>query len=76
VEAGQTAYRSLRMDGDELDFTTGFEDLHTAVYREICGGGGCGIREARPAIELVHAIRHSGISSAPSPADLHPLIAR
>ncbi|MDH3717514.1 MAG: oxidoreductase, partial [Planctomycetota bacterium] len=74
VQAGRSAYRSLCMDGTELDFTTGFEDLHTAVYREICAGRGYGIAEARPSIELVHAIRHSEITAPQTTADMHPLV--
>jgi UDP-N-acetyl-2-amino-2-deoxyglucuronate dehydrogenase len=76
VETGKAAYRSLSMDSEELDFTTGFEDLHTAAYREICAGDGFGIAEARPGIELVHAIRHSEITAPRTTKDLHPLLSK
>lgn len=49
--------RSLRVDGMEIDLAGEVERLHTRAYQEILAGGGLGIREARPAIELVHRIR-------------------
>ena len=54
---GQTTYRSITVDGEEVEFSGGFVDLHTAVYQEILSGRGFGIEEARPAIEFVHTIR-------------------
>ena len=73
-EAGQFAYRSLRMDGEEMEFSRGFSDLHTRVYKEILGGGGYGIEEARPAISLVRRIREA--DEAPAKLGTHPLLAR
>jgi UDP-N-acetyl-2-amino-2-deoxyglucuronate dehydrogenase len=55
--AGQRTYRSIRIDGDEVEFSEGFTDLHTASYADILNGGGFGIEDARPSIALVHAIR-------------------
>jgi UDP-N-acetyl-2-amino-2-deoxyglucuronate dehydrogenase len=55
--AGQRTYRSIRIDGDEIEFSEGFTDLHTASYADILNGGGFGIEDARPSISLVHAIR-------------------
>jgi UDP-N-acetyl-2-amino-2-deoxyglucuronate dehydrogenase len=53
----QRTYRSIRMDGAEVEFSEGFTDLHTASYRDILAGGGFGIDDARPSISLVHDIR-------------------
>ena len=50
------AYRSMTYEGQEIDFSAGFTDLHTRVYEEILAGRGTGIAETRPAIELVHGI--------------------
>lgn len=75
IAAGRHALRALSIDGQQIDFTTGFEDLHTALYRETCAGRGFGIEDARPSIELVHAIRHSEIRSPQSATDCHPLLA-
>ena len=49
--------RTLIIDGQEIDLSTGFTDLHTKSYEEILAGRGFGISEARKAIELVHTIR-------------------
>jgi UDP-N-acetyl-2-amino-2-deoxyglucuronate dehydrogenase len=51
--------RSITIDGEEMEFTEGFTDLHTRVYEEILAGRGFGIDDARPSIELVHRIRNS-----------------
>lgn len=58
-EQGSYAYRSITIDGQELDLSVGFTDLHTEVYRDIFGGGGFGIQDAKPSIELVYHVRHS-----------------
>jgi UDP-N-acetyl-2-amino-2-deoxyglucuronate dehydrogenase len=52
-------YRAFTVDGREVEFSEGFEDLHTAVYREALAGRGLGIEEARVSIDLVHRVRHS-----------------
>ena len=54
---GQTTYRSITIDGEELEFSGGFTDLHTMVYKDILNGKGYGLMEARVAIEIVHQIR-------------------
>lgn len=71
---GGYAYRSITIDGEELDLSTGFTELHTEVYREILAGGGYGIADARPAIELVYHIRNTVPSMASGFG--HPLISR
>lgn len=73
LDKGQPTYRSIKIDGAELEFSGGFTDLHTVVYRDILQGGGYGIPEARPSIELVHKIRHSEIISG-SKETVHPLV--
>jgi UDP-N-acetyl-2-amino-2-deoxyglucuronate dehydrogenase len=55
---GEYAHRSLKLEGDELDLSKDFADLHTRVYREIFAGSGFGISDAREAIQLVYDIRH------------------
>ncbi len=73
VENGGYAYRSMTYDGQEIEFSGGFTDLHTRVYEEILAGRGTGIREARPSIHLAHSINTSEVES--SLADAHPLVA-
>ena len=54
---GKRTFRSLKMDGNEIEFSDGFTDLHTISYREILAGNGFGLAEAKPSIELVHRMR-------------------
>jgi UDP-N-acetyl-2-amino-2-deoxyglucuronate dehydrogenase len=70
--AGKTTYRSITVDGEEVEFSEGFTDLHTRVYEEILAGRGFGISEARPSIELTYAIRAAPISAADECA--HPFL--
>ncbi|MBW4985711.1 Gfo/Idh/MocA family oxidoreductase [Mameliella sp. CS4] len=56
-EAGQRTYRSITIDGEEIEFSGGFTDLHTRSYEEILAGRGFGVEENRVAIETVSAIR-------------------
>ena len=57
--AGRTTHRSITIDGEEIDFTGGFTDLHTRVYEEALAGRGFGIDVARPSVQLTHDIRHA-----------------
>jgi UDP-N-acetyl-2-amino-2-deoxyglucuronate dehydrogenase len=61
--AGKTTYRSITVDGSEIEFSEGFTDLHTRVYEETLAGRGFGIRDARPSIDLTHSIRTAPISA-------------
>ena len=56
-DEGGHAYRSLLVDDEGIEFSTGFRDLHTTVYREIIAGRGYGIEDARPSIELAYRVR-------------------
>lgn len=68
---GQRTYRSITMGGEELEFSEGFTDLHTASYKHILSGEGFGLDDALPAIQLVHAIRTDERRAQDSAA--HPL---
>lgn len=67
---GQRTYRSITVDGDELEFSGGFTDLHTTSYQGILAGNGFGLGEARRSIEIVEQIRTASI--APVDEDIHP----
>ncbi len=54
---GKRTFRSLAMDGAEIEFSEGFTDLHTESYRQILQGRGFGLAEAKASIALVHQIR-------------------
>jgi len=56
---GQTTFRSITINGQELEFSGGFTDLHTMVYKDILSGKGYGLGAARTAIEIVHKIRNT-----------------
>jgi len=56
---GQRTYRSITIEGEELEFSGGFTDLHNRVYESILDGNGYGLEDARQAIEIVHNIRHA-----------------
>ncbi|MEZ4774690.1 MAG: Gfo/Idh/MocA family oxidoreductase [Bacteroidia bacterium] len=63
AEKGQTTYRSIKYDGNEIEFSDGFTDLHTRMYEVILEGNGFGLDDARPSIELVHNIRSSPVKN-------------
>ena len=56
---GQRTYRSITVEGEEIEFSGGFTDLHTRSYEEILKGNGFSLQEAKPSIEIVHAIRNA-----------------
>ena len=56
---GQRTFRSINVDGKELEFSDGFTDLHTRTYEEILTGRGFGLEENRVSIETVSDIRNS-----------------
>lgn len=71
-EAGQRTYRSITIDGDEIEFSGGFTDLHTRSYNEILAGRGFGLEENRVAIETVAAIRTAELQGLCG--DYHPFL--
>lgn len=70
----KTAYRSLTINGQEIEFSEGFTDLHTQAYKNILSGNGFGLDEARAAIEIVHQIRKTPVSTNLDFA--HPILRR
>ncbi|OYT12078.1 MAG: oxidoreductase [Bacteroidetes bacterium 4572_112] len=74
VAKGQRTFRSITVDGDEIEFSGGFTELHTISYQHILKGEGFGLEHARKSIEIVHSIRNSnpiGIRG-----DYHPFLRR
>ena len=74
AEAGQRTFRSITVNGEELEFSGGFTDLHTLSYEDILKGGGFRASEARPSIETVYTIRNAGTVGLKG--DYHPLLSR
>ncbi len=62
VSQSKSTFRSITVDEHEVEFSEGFTDLHTRVYEDVLKGKGFGIAEARPSIELVHALRTLPVS--------------
>ncbi|MCB0538253.1 MAG: Gfo/Idh/MocA family oxidoreductase [Chitinophagales bacterium] len=58
IEKGKTTYRSMTLEGEEIEFSDGFTELHTLSYKDILAGGGFRIKEALNAIKVVHDIRN------------------
>ncbi len=74
-EPGKPAtYRSITVDGEEIEFTKGFTDLHTLVYQEMLAGRGFGIEDARPSVEFVQKFREQPIEC--SGEGLHPFLSK
>jgi UDP-N-acetyl-2-amino-2-deoxyglucuronate dehydrogenase len=57
--SGRRTYRSITIDGEEIEFSEGFADLHTMTYKEILAGNGFGLEEARQSVETSYTIRNS-----------------
>ena len=64
-EKGATTHRVIAIDGEPLEFSEGFADLHTEIYRRTVRGEGFGIEDARASIELVSRIRSMAAASRP-----------
>lgn len=72
IENNLSTYRSITIDGEEIEFSGGFTDLHTLSYKNILAGNGYGIEDARSSIEIAHTIRNQELSRDRS--DLHPFV--
>lgn len=65
-------YRSITVDGEEVEFSEGFTDLHSESYHDILAGGGFRLDDVRPSIETVSAIRTAPIE--PDWNKAHPFL--
>lgn len=71
IRKKQSTYRSIRIDNAELEFSDGFADLHTIIYKDILEGNGIGIETARPSIMLVNDISNNKIEA--DSGNIHPV---
>ena len=71
-KVGQRTYRSITVDGEEIEFSSGFTDLHTVSYQEILAGRGFGLEENRTAISTVTDIREQ--TPIGPKGDYHPFL--
>ena len=69
---GKRTYRAVVADGENIEFSDGFTELHTRIYEEVLAGRGFSVEENRVAIETVAHIRHAPIAAR---SDLtHPFV--
>jgi UDP-N-acetyl-2-amino-2-deoxyglucuronate dehydrogenase len=71
-ESGKRTYRSVTIDGKEIEFSEGFTDLHSLTYSEILAGNGFGLQDAKQSVETVYTIRNAkpvGITG-----EYHPIL--
>jgi UDP-N-acetyl-2-amino-2-deoxyglucuronate dehydrogenase len=67
----QKTFRSITVDGEEIEFSGGFADLHTRSYEEILADRGFRLAEVMPSIETVATIRNAPLSGA---GERHPFL--
>ncbi len=70
-QTGKRTFRSITVDGEEVEFSEGFTDLHTESYKGILNGEGFGLEDAKGSIQTVYTIRNAkdiGLTG-----DYHPL---
>ena len=71
-QEGPATYRSITVNGEAIEFTEGFTDLHTRSYEAILADRGFGLQDAKPAVDIVSNIRRSrpiGLQG-----DYHPML--
>jgi UDP-N-acetyl-2-amino-2-deoxyglucuronate dehydrogenase len=69
---GKRTFRSITVDGEEIEFSEGFTDLHTMTYKEILAGRGFGLKEARQSVETAYTIRNA--KPVGLQGDFHPFL--
>ena len=69
---GKRTFRSITVNGEEIEFSEGFTDLHTLTYKEILAGRGFGLNEARQSVETAYLIRNA--SPLGLKGDYHPIL--
>ena len=74
IDKGTSTFRSIMVDGEEIQFSEGFTDLHTRVYEETLKGNGFGIDDARPSIILAQKLRTASVIETKN--EIHPFAAK
>ncbi len=72
AKKGQYTFRSIKVDGEEFEFSGGFTDLHTRTYENILKGNGFGLDATRTSIVIAHEIRN--LSPSAPKGEYHPMI--
>ncbi len=71
-ECGKRTFRSITVNGEEIEFSEGFADLHTQTYKEILAGKGFGLKDARQSVETAYIIRN--LKPVGLQGDYHPIL--
>ncbi|MCE5346835.1 MAG: Gfo/Idh/MocA family oxidoreductase [Bacteroidales bacterium] len=71
-ETGKRTYRSITVNGEEIEFSEGFTELHTETYKEILAGRGFGLNDARQSVEIAYTIRNT--KPVGLQGDYHPML--
>ena len=69
---GQRTFRSITVEGREIEFSGGFNELHTETYKKILDGEGFGLEDARSSIEIAYEIRNA--TPVGLTGDYHPML--
>ncbi|MFW6275430.1 MAG: Gfo/Idh/MocA family oxidoreductase [bacterium] len=72
AQKGQYTFRSIKVDGEEFEFSGGFTDLHTRTYENILKGNGFGLDATRTSIVIAHEIRN--LTPSGPKGEYHPMI--
>lgn len=72
IEKGQRTFRSIAIDGRDIEYSEGFTDLHTLTYKEILAGRGFGLLDASQSVEIAYNIRNA--SPTGLTGDYHPFL--
>ncbi len=71
VKGQKTTFRSITIDGEEVEFSDGFTDLHTRSYEEILAGRGFGLEDVRFSVQVVSDFRTLPLAQG---GDIHPVV--
>jgi UDP-N-acetyl-2-amino-2-deoxyglucuronate dehydrogenase len=74
VKGEKRTFRSVSIGNEEIEFSSGFTDLHTESYQKVLCNEGFGIDENSYAIQTVELIRKQEVINAGNRA--HPLLNR
>jgi len=72
ISSQKNTYRSIKINGEEIEFSDGFTDLHTQSYKDILSGNGFFPEDVLSSIQIVHDIRN--FSPIGLKGDYHPFL--
>ena len=61
-DKNMTTFRSIKINNEEIEFSDGFTDLHTEVYRQILSKDAFGLELAKKSIIIAEEIRNTPLS--------------